>query len=78
MNVALVGQNITQLRKQHGLTQQGLSELTGITQPKICRLELGNNPDPQYSTLERIATALNCKVADLTGDCGPRSDLLNS
>mgnify|MGYP002530743506 CR=1 FL=1 len=44
-------------RKSAGLTQEQLSELTGIARPNIARLESGKYP-PNIVSLERIAKAL--------------------
>lgn len=44
-------------RKNAGLTQTQLAELTGIRQPNIARLESGKYP-PNLDSLERIAKAL--------------------
>jgi len=51
-------QAIINARKIAGLTQQQLSELTGIAQADISRLETGN-ANPSLSTLKRLATAMD-------------------
>lgn len=45
-------------RKSKNLTQKGLSELTGINQADISKIERGN-VSPNLRTLQRIATAMN-------------------
>ncbi|MCC8068962.1 MAG: helix-turn-helix domain-containing protein [Ruminococcus sp.] len=45
-------------RKSKNLTQKGLSELTGINQSDISKIERGN-VSPNLRTLQRIATAMN-------------------
>lgn len=56
-----IGKRIAEIRKQKGISQAQLSELTGIAPGNIARIELG-----KYSTgidiLSRIAKALNYRV----------------
>lgn len=56
-----IGIRIAELRRERGLTQDVLAELTGIRRPHISRIEMG-----KYSvgldTLEAIAKALGCRV----------------
>jgi len=51
-------QAIINARKIAGLTQKQLSELTGIAQADISRLETGN-ANPSLSTLKRLASAMD-------------------
>lgn len=48
-------------RKESGLTQQQLSDRTGITQADISRLESGN-ANPSLRTLQRLAEGLGMKL----------------
>lgn len=48
---------IIDARKEMGLTQKQLSELTGITQADISKLENGN-ANPSLKTLQRLAAAM--------------------
>lgn len=56
-----IGQRIAQLRRERGMTQEMLADMTGIRRPHISRIEMG-----KYSvgldTLEAIAKALGCRV----------------
>lgn len=56
-----IGKRIAEIRKQKGISQAQLSELTGIAPGNIARIELG-----KYSTgidlLSKIAKALNYRV----------------
>lgn len=56
-----IGKRIAEIRKQKGISQAKLSELTGIAPGNIARIELG-----KYSTgidiLSKIAKALNYRV----------------
>lgn len=56
-----IGKRIAELRRQKGLSQAKLAELTGIDPGHIARIELG-----RYSTgidiLAKIGHALGCRV----------------
>ena len=54
-------QTIIDARKNAGLTQKQLSELTGINQGDISRLENGE-ANPSLSTLKRLAAATNTSL----------------
>lgn len=54
-------QELISARKEKGLTQKQLSELTGIPQADISRLENGDG-NPSLKTLQRIAGGLGKKV----------------
>lgn len=49
------------IRNEKNITQKKLSELTGITQSDISKIENGN-ANPSIKTLKRIATALGCEL----------------
>jgi len=48
-------------RKKKNITQKELSEITGITQSDISRLENGNS-NPSLRTLQRLASGLGMKI----------------
>ena len=52
-----VGENIRTIRKQKGLTQKQLAELTGLLEPTIRKYESGK-VQPKSDNLHKIATAL--------------------
>ena len=54
-------QAIVNARKESGLTQQKLSEITGINQADISRLEKGNG-NPSLRTLQRLAAGMNMRL----------------
>jgi predicted transcriptional regulator len=58
---AQIADQVTERRKELGLSQQQLAELTGTTQSAIARLESGGRP-PRIDTLLRIASALDCEL----------------
>ncbi len=53
-----IGENIKRIRKEQGITQKQLSELTGIAEATIIRYEKGKFK-PNIKQVERIAEALN-------------------
>lgn len=53
--------DIVSLRKKRGITQQQLSELSGIKQPMIARIESGKS-DPQLSTIIKILDCLEARL----------------
>ncbi len=62
--VAWTSEKIKSLRKSSGLTQQQLSEATGLPQSHISRLENGEH-SPSFSTLEKLAKAFGVPVKEL-------------
>ena len=61
---AQFGENLRRLRRESGLTQEGLSARTKIDTGEISRLERGAR-DPQLRTIVRIARGLDVTVAEL-------------
>ncbi len=58
---AQIAGQVTDRRKEHGLSQADLAELVGTTQSAIARLESGGRP-PRIDTLLRIANALDADL----------------
>jgi transcriptional regulator with XRE-family HTH domain len=58
---AQIAEQVAGRRRELGLSQQQLAELTGTTQSAIARLESGGRP-PRIDTLLRIASALDCEL----------------
>lgn len=54
-------QAIIDARKQSGLTQKELAEITGIAQGDISKLENGN-ANPSIRTLQRLATGMGMQM----------------
>ncbi|MBP3849105.1 MAG: helix-turn-helix transcriptional regulator [Pyramidobacter sp.] len=61
LRVELIGKLIT-ARKERGLSQKKLEELTGVKQPVIARMEKGIT-NPQVDTLNKLLSALGMKLA---------------
>jgi transcriptional regulator with XRE-family HTH domain len=66
---AAIADQVADRRRQLGLSQAELAELTATTQSAIARLESGGRP-PRIDTLLRIANALDC---DLNVQLRPRT-----
>lgn len=61
---ASIGKKIIHFRKAKGLTQETLSELTGLNVRTIQRIETGE-VDPRLYTLKAIAEALEVNIEEL-------------
>lgn len=59
-----LGKNLRETRKQLGLTQEEVAERSGVQAGEISRIESGKR-DPQVSTVERLAKALDVPAAQL-------------
>lgn len=60
----LLGLKIKEIRKQRKLTQEKLSELVGVDNGYISKLEIGQN-FPTIGTLEKIANVLDVELSVL-------------
>ena len=58
---ARIAEQVAERRRELGLSQKQLAELTGTTQSAIARLESGGRP-PRIDTLLRITSALDCDL----------------
>jgi XRE family transcriptional regulator, regulator of sulfur utilization len=56
-----LGLQFTEARQARGLTQRELSEITGVAQADISRIERGAG-NPTEATLQRLAAALGRKL----------------
>ena len=62
-NVSLY--KIREKREAQNLTQERLSELSGVSRSLINQLETGKIASTTTDTLRKLAVALNCEVGDL-------------
>jgi transcriptional regulator with XRE-family HTH domain len=62
---AALGQAIRKLREGAGLSQEGLADASDVHLTHIGGLERGIR-NPSYTTLLRVAAALNTRVGELT------------
>jgi len=56
-----LGLQFAEARKARGMTQQQLSQATGVAQADISRIERGSG-NPTEATLQRLAEALGCRL----------------
>jgi transcriptional regulator with XRE-family HTH domain len=63
---AALGEAIQRLREEKGLSQESLADVSGIHPTHIGGLERGVR-NPSYTTLVRLALALQIPVGELTG-----------
>lgn len=61
------------MREKRRLTQKQLSELSGVTQQAISKIETGERKNPQITTLHKIAKVLNCTIDELIREPGKES-----
>lgn len=57
-----IGQRITALRKQEGISQQELADRAGLTRQHIGRIEKGELVSVAYVTIQQIAEAIGMTV----------------
>ena len=60
-----LAKRIRELRKKKGLTQERLSELSGIDYKHIQLLESKNPPAAKLDTIEKLAKAFNISISKL-------------
>lgn len=62
--MSTLGNNLRQARKRLGLTQEQVAQRSGVHATEVSRIE-GGKRDPQVSTLERLAKAVQIKPGRL-------------
>lgn len=60
---------LAQVRKEKGLTQAALSDLSGVSRITIARYEIGAI-SPSVRNLEKLSGALGVGIADIIGKAG--------
>lgn len=58
------GRKLAMLRRNAGLSQLHLAQLTGLDPSAIRNLERGHQDNPKMATLLALAKALGCRVVD--------------
>ena len=61
----MLAENIKRYRKEHGLSQEGLARVAGITYSALTKIEAGYSRDPRVKTLRKISNALEVTLDDL-------------
>jgi transcriptional regulator with XRE-family HTH domain len=59
-----LGKKLQALRKEAGISQEKLGELTGLDQTYISGIERGKR-NPSLRSIEKLAKALNVNVSEL-------------
>ncbi|CDA90549.1 prophage LambdaSa1 transcriptional regulator Cro/CI family [Firmicutes bacterium CAG:238] len=57
--------NIKEIREKKGMTQEKLSQISGVSRAIIAGLESGARANTQTDTLLKIAKALEVEVSDI-------------
>jgi len=57
--------NLAKLRKNRGLTQEGLAHKAGISYHTLVKLESGRVANPKIETIVKLAKSLNVLVEEL-------------
>jgi len=60
------GERLRMLRDEQGITQEALANMIGVKRPTVAGYET-KGKEPPYSTLKKLAKALNCSVDYLLG-----------
>ncbi len=74
MDEKIICRNIKRLRNKNRLTLEQLANQTGLTKGYLSKVERSEKAPP-YSTLNRIAGALNVEVTSLFEENGPFDDI---
>src|SRR6056297_1410509 len=69
MNTDILSSNIKRYRSKKKLTQQDLSELSGVSLPSIKNIERKKGL-PRTNTLLALSKALDCRLQDLVKPIG--------
>lgn len=67
MDEKQIAKNIKKIRLENNLSQEKLAELSGLTKGYISKIEKSNTAPP-FSTLSKIANALNADITTLTAE----------
>ncbi len=58
-------EQINRLKRERGITNAQLAQLSGVTQSTLDKITAGINRNPKLETLQAICRALGCRLADL-------------
>jgi transcriptional regulator with XRE-family HTH domain len=68
--VGNLGENLREARERLGLTQEQVSDRSGVQAGEVSRIERGKR-DPKVSTLEKLAAAVEVEPAELLRQRNP-------
>jgi len=57
---------INKRKKELGLTNSAIAEMTGITLSTLDKITSGANQNPKFDTLQAIANAIGCTLDDFS------------
>lgn len=60
-----IGDRLRKIRTEQSLTAKKLSELSGVPEKTIYRIETGEVQDPKISSIEPLVKAMNCSADEL-------------
>ncbi len=66
-----VGERLRKAREGRSLAQAKLSELSGVSEFTVSRIEGGTTEDPRDSTLSKLAAPLKLTLEELRGPSRP-------
>jgi transcriptional regulator with XRE-family HTH domain len=69
---------LRELRKRHALTQENVSELSGVAYKYYQLIEIGQRIDLRLSTLEKLAKAFGIGVHELLAPTFPKANITKS
>jgi transcriptional regulator with XRE-family HTH domain len=58
------GRKVTDIREIRGMSQKKLSELSGVSQATISRIEAGEVTNPHLDTVNELAVGMKCSMSD--------------
>lgn len=70
-----IGDRLRRVRTEQNLTAKQLSELSGVLEKMIYRIETGEVKDPRLSSIEPLILTLNCSADELLFDKDKFTDL---
>jgi transcriptional regulator with XRE-family HTH domain len=66
-----LGKNLRAARRRRGLTQEEVSELSGVIQSDISLIERGER-DPRAATIRKLAAAVDVSPGELFDGLAPK------
>jgi transcriptional regulator with XRE-family HTH domain len=67
ITVVTFGERVREERRRRLMTQDVLAATAGISQKQLSKIEI-DEVDPRFSTIRKIAQALDVEPSDLTSD----------
>ncbi len=60
-----LGERLKARRKELGLSQRALEDISNVSCPLICQIETGKNKNPTWKTMCNLSYALDLNLDDL-------------